>query len=571
MVRAFSTIPHRRHERGIPTGPDTYRAAQVDFALLRDRSHPKNLSGFTERFVQTEHLKGLLPEIITTGYQFWQAEDDTIRGYPMSPDPNRWRRRLVFGGSGEELERDEIDREYLYILTLHRFENEGDDHHDQALFKALGGEEGVGAMVQRRRLTRREKVLLFGSDEGEEEKEKQQQQQQTTAENDGEKASAKLHRTEAEAEDESEDDGEILLPQLSTGDEAETTGETAEQLLCLLYQPEGSPLFSLSRLTARMDDLSGVLALRTNPDGSGKLLLAPDFRNPAPRLEKLHFPRLKLTFFTRETVHGADGRGGRETRLYSLDHAELCVSNRRSPLTDRLLNGLPFSWLMENGQGDLSVLMPAAKFHRPELPSAPFSTALSVGPPGEGGPAWKRNFQTPYLLYPIHVSSSFLFTRSLSSALYLLLLRFAHRQYEEVFRLANSCASDRAEHSQLWKELQAFNSDKHPDAHACRLKLSLAVLDSSLRLPWNIGAELTAYLRKLDHVSSVCRLSPVEERQLIRIVLDRALQESPLELREVTLMHPVSLGSLLVLSSSSGHHHDSLLLHDLMCFVAMPS
>ena len=49
-----------------------------------------------------------------------------------------------------------------------------------------------------------------------------------------------------------------------------------------------------------------------------------------------------------------------------------------------------------------------------------------------------------YFVYPIHVSMSFLMTRGLTSAMYLLLLRLLHRDYAAAFRLAESVASDSA-------------------------------------------------------------------------------------------------------------------------------
>ncbi len=63
-----------------------------------------------------------------------------------------------------------------------------------------------------------------------------------------------------------------------------------------------------------------------------------------------------------------------------------------------------------------------------------------------------------------------------------------------------------------------ISEDHHPDAHAVRAKLSLAVLDSPLRTPWLLSFELASYLMKLAHVSSTCRLSLEEERQLLEHV-----------------------------------------------------
>ena len=46
--------------------------------------------------------------------------------------------------------------------------------------------------------------------------------------------------------------------------------------------------------------------------------------------------------------------------------------------------------------------------------------------------------------------------------------------------------------------------DEHPDAHACRLKLTLSVMYSDNHCKWEIHNEMDAYLSKLPHISSDC-------------------------------------------------------------------
>ena len=58
--------------------------------------------------------------------------------------------------------------------------------------------------------------------------------------------------------------------------------------------------------------------------------------------------------------------------------------------------------------------------------------------------------------------------------------------------------------------------DMHPDAHACRLKISLVMLDSPVSLPWDVSAEMAAYVRKLQHVSTDCKLTAAEELTLLK-------------------------------------------------------
>jgi hypothetical protein len=57
-------------------------------------------------------------------------------------------------------------------------------------------------------------------------------------------------------------------------------------------------------------------------------------------------------------------------------------------------------------------------------------------------PKWYAAVDSTYFLYPVHVSLSFLFSPTLSSSLYLLLIRFLNRAYEQVFRLATTIGTD---------------------------------------------------------------------------------------------------------------------------------
>ena len=58
--------------------------------------------------------------------------------------------------------------------------------------------------------------------------------------------------------------------------------------------------------------------------------------------------------------------------------------------------------------------------------------------------------------------------------------------------------------------------DSHPDACACRLKISVVMLDAPLELPWDLSVEMAAYLFRLEHVSADCLLTPEEELTLLK-------------------------------------------------------
>ena len=55
------------------------------------------------------------------------------------------------------------------------------------------------------------------------------------------------------------------------------------------------------------------------------------------------------------------------------------------------------------------------------------------------------------------------------------------------------------------------STDTHPDAHACRLKLSCALLHSKWKHAWSITSEMAAYVAKQSTVSSECALTRSEE------------------------------------------------------------
>ena len=49
--------------------------------ITREWSVSKNLSGGRETYIPTRLLHGVLASAFLDDYQFWQAEDDTLRGY----------------------------------------------------------------------------------------------------------------------------------------------------------------------------------------------------------------------------------------------------------------------------------------------------------------------------------------------------------------------------------------------------------------------------------------------------------------------------------------------------------
>ena len=126
-------------------------------------------------------------------------------------------------------------------------------------------------------------------------------------------------------------------------------------------------------------------------------------------------------------------------------------------------------------------------------------------------------------LYPVHNSRSFLVTPSLSSSLYLMVMYFITGAYQDVFKMVESCVSEELspEEQQIFDQLEFLGNDNHPDAHACRLKLSVVTVglgaESTMQCPWSIAEEMEEYAKKHVYVSAACRLTTEEELSLIHI------------------------------------------------------
>ena len=73
----------------------------------------------------------------------------------------------------------------------------------------------------------------------------------------------------------------------------------------------------------------------------------------------------------------------------------------------------------------------------------------------------------------------------------------------QVFRMADSCVSDTAltaEEAQIFALLEWTMMDNDPNAHACRLKISLATSASKeiMECPWNLAEELAWCVLLID-------------------------------------------------------------------------
>ena len=274
-------------------------------------------------------------------------------------------------------------------------------------------------------------------------------------------------------------------------------------LLNLLYAPRRSRLYSVLKTLARIENASHICAwTKAKNSDLGKSALG--LRFACPPIDLIELPRLKLSFTARPDHQGV-------FRLYSVDHVDIYITNERNSLTSKMLAGIPYSLLLSNVKGETQVLVPVIPPIRQYIGSEPFSTFSVLN-------RKQITLSERFFLYPVHVSLSFLLTKGLNSAIYLMLLRFLHRDYDEVFRLADSIATDTSFNSEGNDIFQGFaqtNDDWHPDAHSCRLKISLVTIDSRMKSPWDLTIEAAQHIVKLDSISSSCRLAPEEELQLL--------------------------------------------------------
>ena len=201
-------------------------------------------------------------------------------------------------------------------------------------------------------------------------------------------------------------------------------------------------------------------------------------------------------------------------------HAWMMCATPRHELTAKLIEGIPHALIMSNEQDEKQLLVPVTYPRRPLVGSQPFSTELVMN---RSNKAFYAALTQRYFLYPVHLSLSFLMPKGVSSALYLLLLRFLSRNYEAAFRLTDSIATD-TPYSEEGRVIFAALSeavDCHPAAHAIRIKISLVTIDAvdqsfgSMPLPWDLTQECARAVGKYAHISASCHIPAGDELQLL--------------------------------------------------------
>jgi hypothetical protein len=406
-----------------------------------------------QTFVPSRLLRGLLPEALLESHHFWQNEDDSLSGYPRG---------------GREAQEPGVQPTVLLIsLEPGALPPDVPAHGPALATVASGDASGVGpapdrhasAAIRRRRVCYRSDTVPSEARRGRE--------------------GVGLDATLAD------DMG---------WEEAPGRGNADELLLNLLHPDAPPAVAALAALFRRVEDVSHVLAwarMREGADERGR----GQAETAEWALASVELPRLRLAFDMRP------GAPGGEPKLHCREHAGYFISNAagqpagsaaqpdepsedaaRAHSLRELIASLPHALVLEDGQGDLAVLVSAAA--KPFWPAEQAQASGSREGRDDAGTCllhrsdkqWLAALpQARHYLYTVHPSLHVLCSRTLASSLYLLLLHLSHRRYDAVLKLADACMADTrlsAEEEQLWQAIEeAGNVDQHPEAHAARLKV----------------------------------------------------------------------------------------------------
>ena len=298
----------------------------------------------------------------------------------------------------------------------------------------------------------------------------------------------------------------------------------------VLNSNQDTALIRLLKTLMRLEDLSHLLiwcsSSNNNSNSNGASEGKSDVSTTTPlsqlsQIKQIDLPRLKMKLRPKtDSITGI-------TRLYLLDQngwylSDRCASDLSFATNDILLNqlkGTSNSIFIENDRGQLQLLLANHDCCRPISPTLPFTKNLIFY---RNSVTWMEVMQRRYYLYPIHTSKTFLETTSLASRLYLILLKLLKRDYIGAIKLVNVVAIDvmfTAEEQWVFGLIQTRTKDDlHPDAHAVRCKLLLAIhLFSDNEILWETHVECDHYLLKLPLISADCTLTEKEEIDLLSL------------------------------------------------------
>eukprot|EP01061_Rhynchopus_euleeides_P007779 TRINITY_DN1682_c1_g1_i2.p1 TRINITY_DN1682_c1_g1~~TRINITY_DN1682_c1_g1_i2.p1 ORF type:complete len:3842 (+),score=1703.90 TRINITY_DN1682_c1_g1_i2:1018-11526(+) len=252
----------------------------------------------------------------------------------------------------------------------------------------------------------------------------------------------------------------------------------------------------LAKLLGGVDDLSHVLVWASQATTPSKVSV-------------IELPRLRLKLQPQKDLDGA-------WRLFLLDQPGWFVSTSVPDPIAELVRALPEALLVQNRSSEFKVLVPNHDLVRPAICGVAFPCRLV---PLRTSVGWEEVMEQRFFTYPVHVSGTFLICTGVGPTLYLLLVGLLSRRYQEAFRLADGVCTDAAlnpDEQWIFDQLARSETDRHPDAVACRLQLSVAVMYSPLKPQWELSDEANRYLAVSGHVSAQCSLKKGELVALLR-------------------------------------------------------
>jgi len=473
---------------------------QSTLVIMRQAANVQaNAPNATQIFVPTRQLNGMMPEALLSQYLFWRdSAGQTLVGHPMPKGDEEQDYTGKVVAKAEAANAAGGASGAAAAGSPERPMPKGDSSQNQRLH--LAGKEEVtvtcqrGGSVIRRTLCDEKGSPIAG-------------ESRRLISTLGVDASSPYGKMVALLE-RVEDLAHVLvwsLPQKEIVDTANNPFAKASQAIEAAATDTPSDSMAANPFASMAASVSkGVAAIAEQVQG-------PDSEVPVGLIE---LPRLNLAF---EAKKGPDGL----VRMYSRENPGLYIGTLEGPRASHLLSGLPHALVLLNEEGDASVLLSAlAKPIRLADPDSALSAQMLLA---RASKKWLSNLPTvTHFLYSVHRSQAFLTPPTLSATLNLLVLKWLARDFEAVFHLAPACAVDGAlspDELQLWQCVMALEDDVEPEAHACRLRLSLATRSCAAmvaEINWTVPQQLALYLNKLQFIPASCQLAAPDELILLR-------------------------------------------------------
>lgn len=274
--------------------------------------------------------------------------------------------------------------------------------------------------------------------------------------------------------------------------------ETLTLLNLTKWEADGS-LKELSQMLSRVEDVSHILVW-----GIWNAVSC------AYDIISVELPRLRARF---QPAFGADG----VKRLYFLDHPGwfVCCDSTATALS-HLTSLFDCHLLLQNESLEIALLVPNHEIRWAKIFDEPFCTTLLYD---RASLLWQESVPTPFYFYVVHSCKQFLVPPSLAASLYLVASLMFKQKFAAAMRLMESCYIDTSatpEEQFMLGVIEKTDSDRSPDAHACRLKMVHSIMHSDLPLPKFMSSDLHKYLEKYRQVSEQCRLSNTEIIDLLK-------------------------------------------------------